>query len=500
MADMSLPDGSPQSITAADPRVAQILAMIQAKAKTAATPPVDATMQTPSLQTTSAPLNATIPQQPLQQLPLPSQPVPGAGTVPLSQQSTPSPTLADGSQPNVPDTPLPSKPGPVKSFLIALGGHLASGVRGGQDALLHDVGLPTSYEKQQNALKMGMQQQQQNSLEGLRQSQGSLAQSKADQFDTLNQPKDIAPDDMSILPQFRGLKGTTVGEYQTLQKVSAGVQSKLDVANTVADTKKAVANIGATSKTNVANIGAAVKALQVGQKKASGVEGTPAELATAIAQGHIPLDRMGYLLARNPGLIQNVMAVDPTFDGSKAQSYPSTYKDFTSGKTSIAINAGGTVLQHLLNLRQLNTTESRIPGTADYQRYQNQVDTIAPELGKFYGNDTIPGIAAYKKTLGAIFNRDAAITQQAHSMGVKLDNYQQQWNNAAPSNVYQAPMPGISATSMAARAALDPEYKVPNSISSPQGGGDIVYDDKLVAHRYKGSGPRNDPNSYDRVK
>jgi len=34
-----------------------------------------------------------------------------------------------------------------------------------------------------------------------------------------------------------------------------------------------------------------------------------------------------------------------------------------------------------------------------------------------------------------------------------------------------------------------------------QGGAtDIVYDDKGVGHRYKGSGARNDPNSYEQVK
>ena len=116
-----------------------------------------------------------------------------------------------------------------------------------------------------------------------------------------------------------------------------------------------------------------------------------------------------------------------------------------------------------MTLQSLNTPESRIPGTAAYQAYENQLATIAPELGKFYGNDTIPGIEGYKKTLGAIFNRGAAIQTQAHSMGVKLDSYQQQWNNAAPSKAYQAPLPGISPAAMAARAALDPTYKVPSA-------------------------------------
>jgi hypothetical protein len=33
-----------------------------------------------------------------------------------------------------------------------------------------------------------------------------------------------------------------------------------------------------------------------------------------------------------------------------------------------------------------------------------------------------------------------------------------------------------------------------------QGGGDVVYDDKGVGHRYKGTGSRSDPNSYEAVK
>jgi hypothetical protein len=169
---------------------------------------------------------------------------------------------------------------------------------------------------------------------------------------------------------------------------------------------------------------------------------------------------VSYLLARNPELVGEVMKLDPGFDSSKAQAYPATYKDFTSGKTSVAINSGGTALSHLNELQKMNTVESHIPGTPDYNAYQNKADTVASELAKFYGDATIPAIAAIKKTLTAQLpgNRKAAIQTQAQSMGDKMDSFQQQWQNAAPSKAYQAPMPGISPQAIQARAALDPSF------------------------------------------
>lgn len=184
--------------------------------------------------------------------------------------------------------------------------------------------------------------------------------------------------------------------------------------------------------------------------------GSANTLAEAIAQGHITPDRMGYLLSRNPDLLQGVMKADPTFDSSKAQTYPAVYKDFTSGKTSVALNAGATALGHLQELKNMNTVESHIPGTPDYNAYMNKVDTVATELAKFYGDSTVSGISAIRKTLASQLpgTRDAAIKTQAQSMGDKLDAYQQQWQNAAPSKAYQAPMPGISPRAQAARVAL----------------------------------------------
>lgn len=202
------------------------------------------------------------------------------------------------------------------------------------------------------------------------------------------------------------------------------------------------------------------------QQRQSGLTagGDPSDLAQGIASGHITPDRMGYLLSKNPTLIQGVLQVDPTFDSSKAGAYPNVYKDFTSTKPNSAggaLLAGGTALQHLKELKEMNTGTSHIPGTADYNAYQNKVDTVAGELARFYGTDTVPGIANIKKTLAATLpgQRDAAIETQVRSMGDRLDNYEQTWQNAAPSKNYEAPMPGISAKAKDARAALDPAYR-----------------------------------------
>ncbi len=206
------------------------------------------------------------------------------------------------------------------------------------------------------------------------------------------------------------------------------------------------------------------------QKAGIGPTGEPSPVAQAIASGHIVPERMSYLLSRNPELVDEVMKLDPSFDSSKAQTYQATYKDFTSGKTSVALNSGGTALTHLKELNDMNTVDSHIPGTPDYNAYQNKADTVASELAKFYGDSTIPAIATIKSTLTAQLpgNRKAAIQTQAQSMGDKLDSYQQQWDNAAPSKSYQHPMPGISQKAMQARHALDPSYKVPQQGGAPK--------------------------------
>lgn len=192
------------------------------------------------------------------------------------------------------------------------------------------------------------------------------------------------------------------------------------------------------------------------------------DLVDQIGQGKMPLTRLDYMATRNPGLLAAVSARYPDFDGSKVKSYVDAMKDFTSGKTAVMINSGATALGHLKELKELNTAASHIPHTPAWTAYQNKATTVATELAKFYGDATIPAIAAIKETLTSTLpgNRDAAIATQAQSMGDKFDSFEQQWKNAAPSSKYQAEMPGMSAKAKAARAALDPNYKATPSADS----------------------------------
>ena len=210
---------------------------------------------------------------------------------------------------------------------------------------------------------------------------------------------------------------------------------------------------------------AAAAAGKTGEEYLATLPNDQAALVRDIGTGKAAPERISYLLGRGQSkgseqIMAQVAAAYPDLDTSKLAAYPKTYQDYTSGKTAQALNSGATVLQHLDKLSALNTVASHIPHTPDYTAYKNQVDTLAPELAKFYGHSTNDSINSYKDTLLSQLpgNRQAAIATQAASMGKKIDSYEQQWRNAAPSAAYEAPMPGMSDAAKMARGRLDPEY------------------------------------------
>jgi hypothetical protein len=185
-------------------------------------------------------------------------------------------------------------------------------------------------------------------------------------------------------------------------------------------------------------------------------------LVRSIGTGHVSLSRLDYLATRNPEVLEAVTRAYPDFDSSKAQGYTNAVKEFTSTKPNTAggqLVAGATALKHLNELKQLNTLESRIPQTKDYNAYNNLLDTVTGELATFYNlPKTDSTIRDMKSTLGSFLNRDSAIQRQAHSMGDRFDSMEQGWKNAAPSKAYEAPLPNIDSVALQARAKLDPEY------------------------------------------
>lgn len=229
-------DSTQQPITAADPRIAKLLALVQAQRQAQPIAPVDPSQQI-------APVAAPAPPPNVPGLSPPAPPPPS--TAPGAPNLNPAapPVAATPAPPSVPQT----KPGPVKSFLMSLGSHLAAGLPATSDALLHHAGLPTAYEKQQNALKIGLQQQQQDSLEGLRAAQANLASGKGAQLDQLTSPYTIDAADESVMPQFRGAK-TTFGGYQALQALAGKTAGAANVATIGANAKTGAAQIGANAR------------------------------------------------------------------------------------------------------------------------------------------------------------------------------------------------------------------------------------------------------------
>ena len=195
---------------------------------------------------------------------------------------------------------------------------------------------------------------------------------------------------------------------------------------------------------------------------------TSGPLVDMMGTGQMPVGRMAYLAARNPALLEAVSAKYPGFDGGKIEAYVAAEKEFTSGDVGRQLNSGGTVLAHLNQLRKLNTPASHIYGTPAYTAYHNQLNTLAPELNKFYGDQNIPAAERVLATLGSTLpgNRDAAIKTQVASMKEKFNSFRQQWKNAAPSEAYEAKLPWISPEGQQAWNELDKAYNPKSAATS----------------------------------
>jgi len=275
----------------------------------------------------------------------------------------------------------------------------------------------------------------------------------------IQQPETITTGDDK---QTTAQTGTKIGD---LYATALGYQKSHEDKIKDAITQDQHAHIQA--ETRNANAEASLHETQAKQAKEGAGEGG-SNIVDEIGTGRMIPERIGYILSRPNGqaLMAQVAAKYPDIDMAKLQTYPEVAKQFASTKQGTAggaINSGATALQHLVNLEKLNTPQSHIPHFNDWTAYQNQLDTVAPELAKFYGDTTIPAIEALKKTLGSTLpgNRDAAIRTQVQSMGKKLDAYEQQWKNAQPSPKWRKTptMPGMDEAAKNARASLDPEYK-----------------------------------------
>jgi len=118
----------------------------------------------------------------------------------------------------------------VKSFLQQLVSGLGGAAYQGTQGALQRLGIPTDYEKQQNALKMGLQQQQQNSLEGLRQTQADQNSQRI-----LGMQADLAPIQLPNDPKYGPFAGQILPRAAA-QKI-AETYDKMATSKDIAQTK-----------------------------------------------------------------------------------------------------------------------------------------------------------------------------------------------------------------------------------------------------------------------
>jgi len=216
-------------ITAADPRVAQVLALIKAKAAQGQVDPVAPQPSTATIAPTPIPQAPQTPQAPPSQLQGALQQQQVVQQLPPPPVASNLPPMQGGPPQLPPPTPpqVTQAPGPIKSFLQTLVSGLGNSAYAGTQGALQRLGLPTDYEKQQDALKVGLQQQQQNSLEALRQSQQDLTSGKLDQLQSQLTPTAIPND-----PKYGAFAGTTMpmaAASAVMQKMEA-LQNAKDIS------------------------------------------------------------------------------------------------------------------------------------------------------------------------------------------------------------------------------------------------------------------------------
>lgn len=150
--------------------------------------------------------------------------------------------------------------------------------------------------------------------------------------------------------------------------------------------------------------------------------------------------RIEYNARAQAKLLPQLTTAYPGFDASKAQSYFKMRQDFTSGKTSVAINAYNTGIAHLGDMYDhatgSNSAMINIPGTEAHRQLDLDKTLVSTELAKAVSNGNMTEgekneiekkISGY--TVGGYQER---IKEAVTLLNGKLQAYDQQWKNGAP--------------------------------------------------------------------
>lgn len=160
----------------------------------------------------------------------------------------------------------------------------------------------------------------------------------------------------------------------------------------------------------------------------------------AIGEGRVELNSRTMASKDGKVLMQQLTTAYPGFDQSKAQSYFKMRQDFTSGKTSTAINAYNTGIAHLGDMydhvSNSNSAMINMPGTEVHRQLDLDKQLVSTELAKAVSNGNMTEgeqEAIMKKISGATVNSyKERIKEAVTLLDGKLNAYDQQWKNGAP--------------------------------------------------------------------
>jgi hypothetical protein len=198
------------------------------------------------------------------------------------------------------------------------------------------------------------------------------------------------------------------------------------------------------------------------------------DILTSIAEGRNPKMNVQNRKGELTPLGLAVMQAYPDFNFQKAAKYGDTLKEYQSVKNGTAggmLDAGGTALTHLARLMQINDqnpVDVHRSGSPSNKAYATLLNTVADELGTFYNepktNDVIKGKI---ETLGGLWNRNSAITEQARAMTEKFNSLQTSWDNASPRDSFRPPMPNVTDDAKTAMQKIVPEFVAKNPQFAP---------------------------------
>jgi len=187
-----------------------------------------------------------------------------------------------------------------------------------------------------------------------------------------------------------------------------------------------------------------------------------ANLVRAMAEGRLPVNPNAFerSAAGKPNqLADDVFSAYPDFNTTLGAEWPKAWTNFMiNGPDHKKVQAFNVALQHMQNLYDHTTKSGLIPGTADYQARQVDLNYVSREVG----NAVSAGVLTQKES-DDVLNSLSSITaltpemkrqrvrETAHLLDAKINEIQREFDAAAPSAAIKTP----SLISPAAKASRE---------------------------------------------